>query len=131
MFIIEKKGVKKVNFGVILFIGIYTLLTVSGLVFFKIGTNKQFDVALMQGNFNLNINLLAVLGLVFYVISFLMYMFLVSKFDLSYIVPISTGLVYLATFVCSITIFKELITVQHIFGAVLVLAGIILINIKS
>ena len=56
---------------------------------------------------------------------------LVSKFDLSYIVPITQGIIYILIFISSIAIFKEKITIQAFIGTVMVILGIILLNIKK
>ena len=77
------------------------------------------------------ISLLSIVGLVCYLCSFLMYMFLISKFDMSYIVPVTTGIVQVATFVLAILIFKESVTVSKVFATVLILIGVIIMNIKG
>ena len=58
-------------------------------------------------------------------------MLLVSKFDLSYIVPITQGIVYVLIFLSSIGVFKEQVKLNGIIGTVLVILGIVLINIKT
>ena len=110
---------------------IYLLLSVSGLVLFKLGSEKGLEVALNSGNIQLDINLFCILGLSFYVISFLLYMFLISRLNLSYIAPIANGLSYILTFIASIYIFKEHISINNYIGALLILIGVILINIKK
>ena len=65
-----------------------------------------------------------------YVCSFLIYMGLVSKIQLSYLAPISTGVVYVLTLAAALFIFHEPVTVLKMAGVFLVLCGIILMNIK-
>lgn len=115
----------------VILISIYLLLTVSGLVLFKLGSNENLNFKLTAGNFVLNFNYKVILGLCAYIASFLMYMFLVSKFDLSYIVPITTGIVYILTLISSVYIFKDKLYIQNLIGVILVLVGIVLINIKK
>ena len=110
---------------------IYIILTVSGLVLFKLGTSQDFSIGFTSGKISLILNYKAILGLVCYVLSFLLYMGLVSKFDLSYIVPITQGVIYVLIFLSSVVIFKENVTVQAIIGTFLVILGIILLNIKK
>jgi len=98
-------------------IAIYVLFSVSGLVLFKLGLS-------------LKISWLSILGLLLYVISFLIYMGLVSKNDLSYVFPIASGAVYLLTMLSSVLIFKESIQSMQILGSTFILVGLVLMNIK-
>lgn len=131
MRVIIIKGVKKMSLVNIILLAIYMILSVSGLVCFKLGSQRQFEIGVGQGNLLFNVSFLAILGLCLYVISFLMYMFLISKFDLSYIAPISTGIVYILTFIAAGVVFKENITINHYIGAILILTGVIFINVNG
>lgn len=115
----------------IMFIGVYIVLTISGVVLFKLGTQKGFLVSVSTGVFNLKISLLSILGLVCYLCSFLMYIFLISKFDMSYIVPVTTGVVQVAIFVFAILIFKESVSISKVVATALILIGVIIMNIKG
>ena len=125
-----KKFKEKSN---IMFLNIFLniILTVSGLVLFKLGTSQDFSIAFTSNKMSVVLNYKAILGLLCYVFSFLLYMGLVSKFDLSYIVPITQGIIYILIFISSIAIFKEKITIQAFIGTVMVILGIILLNIKK
>lgn len=126
----KNKELKGMIINIIL-ICVYITLTVSGLVLFKLGTSQNFSISLTAGNFSLNMNLKVIIGLFCYLCSFLLYMFLVSQFDLSYIVPITQGIIYVLIFLASINVFKESVTTTGIIGTILVIAGIILLNIKK
>lgn len=115
----------------IILIVVYIILTIAGVVLFKLGTQKDFLVSIATGVFTLKISLMSIIGLVCYLCSFLMYMFLISKFDLTYIVPVTTGIVQVATFVLAIMIFKEIVTVSKVVATGLILIGVILLNIKK
>lgn len=115
----------------IILIVVYIILTIAGVVLFKLGTQKDFLVSIATGVFTLKISLMSIIGLVCYLCSFLMYMFLISKFDLTYIVPVTTGIVQVATFVLAIMIFKESVTVSKVVATGLILMGVILLNIKK
>ena len=115
----------------IILIAVYIILTIAGVVLFKLGTQKDFLVSIATGVFTLKISLMSIIGLVCYLCSFLMYMFLISKFDLTYIVPVTTGIVQVATFVLAIMIFKESVTVSKVVATGLILIGVILLNIKK
>ena len=123
-----KEGYKMIN---IILIAVYIILTIGGVVLFKLGTQKDFLVSIATGVFTFKISLLSIIGLVCYLCSFFMYMFLISKFDLTYIVPVTTGIVQVATFVLAIMIFKESVTVSKVVATGLILIGVILLNIKK
>lgn len=123
-----KEGYRMIN---IILIAVYIILTIGGVVLFKLGTQKDFLVSVATGVFTLKISLLSIIGLVCYLCSFFMYMFLISKFDLTYIVPVTTGIVQVATFVLAIIIFKESVTVSKVVATGLILIGVILLNIKK
>ena len=115
----------------IILIVVYIILTIAGVVLFKLGTQKDFLVSIATGIFTLKISLISIIGLVCYLCSFFMYMFLISKFDLTYIVPVTTGIVQVATFVLAIMIFKESVTVSKVVATGLILIGVILLNIQK
>lgn len=111
-------------------IAIYVLFSVSGLVLFKLGSTETLTLNVSQTVLSLKISWLSILGLLLYVISFLIYMGMVSKNDLSYIFPIASGAVYLLTMLSSVLIFKESIQSMQILGSTFILVGLVLMNIK-
>ena len=109
---------------------IYLVLTLSGLILMKKGGNPgSFSVS--EGNANFGISLISLAGLVCYLCSFLLFTRIVVMFDLSYIMPICTGIVQVLTLVASKFIFKENITTAGIIGASLVIVGIVVMNWKQ
>ena len=111
-------------------VGIYLVLTLSGLIFMKLGGNTG-SFALVEGDVNFSINPVSLLGFVCYIFSFLLFTKIVTMFDLSYIMPICTGIVQVLSLVASKIVFKEMISTYGIIGAALVIAGIIVMNIKQ
>ena len=113
----------------IVLIIIYLILTVSGLILMKKGGNPG-SIAFESGNVNFGISLVSLAGFICYIGSFLLFTRLVVMFDLSYIMPLCTGIVQVLTLVASKVIFNENISVQGIIGASLVIIGIIVMNWK-
>lgn len=108
---------------------IYMFFSASGMILFKKGTQDDpLMINIIQGVFSFRISLVSLLGLICYVCSFLMNLFLISKYNLSYIVPITTGFIYVVIFVVSATVFHESISLMHVIGATVVLLGIVMIN---
>lgn len=110
-------------------IAVYMFFSASGMILFKKGTQDALMISVSNGIFNFRISLVSLLGLVCYACSFLMNLFLISRYNLSYIVPITTGLIYVVIFVVSAAVFKESISMMHVIGAAVVLLGIVMINL--
>lgn len=113
----------------IVLIIIYLILTLSGLILMKKGGNPG-TLAVENGNMNFGISLISLIGLVCYLCSFLLFTRIVVMFDLSYIMPIVTGIVQVLTLVASKIIFKEEISLYGIIGASMVIIGILVMNWK-
>ncbi len=112
-----------------IFVISYLILTVLGLVLMKIGGNTG-TFLFGQGSFSFSMSLISLLGFISYILSFLLFTNLIVKFDLSYIMPISSGITQVLTLLSGYLIFKEKITINGIIGVSLVIIGIIIINIK-
>ncbi len=112
-------------------IGIYIISSVLGVVFFKIGSTDELLVSFSASFFSLKIHWLSVLGLILYIFSFLLYMGLIARSNLSQLVPVSTGIMYICTLLSAVIVFKETMHGWQIIGSILILAGVILMNIKA
>ena len=113
-----------------IFIGIYLLLTISGLILMKLGGNSG-TIAVANKELTFGISLISALGFICYIASFILYTKIIMMFDLSYIVPITTGIAQILTLVASSVILKEEISTKGIIGACIIIAGIIIMNWKS
>lgn len=110
---------------------VYVLFSVAGVTCFKLGSSGTLNISMTNTYFSIKISWLSVLGLMLYVVSFLIYMGLISKNQLSYLIPLITGAVYLLTMASSVIIFKEQIHFLQLLGSGLIFAGLILMNIKT
>lgn len=117
------------NMMKIILVIIYLILTISGLILMKKGGNSG-TLAIENGNASFVINLISFAGLFCYLFSFLLFTKIVIMFDLSYIMPICTGIVQVISLIASKIVFKENISIYGIIGASLVIAGIIVMNLK-
>ena len=114
----------------ILLVAIYATLTVSGLICYKYGTNIAFSTTIKNANFILNINIIAIIGLFLYLLSFLLYMIVLPKFNLTDIMPIISAITSIAIYVLSIMFLKEEITIQKILGIVIIIIGVFIMTFK-
>ena len=109
--------------------GIYVLFPTGGLVCLKLGGNS-LGLSFKSG-ISFKIGYITLLGFILYIGSFLMWQKLLTTYDLSYIVPITTGIVQIVVLIASYFIFHETITITNLIGIVFVTIGIVLISIKS
>lgn len=114
----------------VIILAAYALLSVGGLTLFKLGAQQALSVGVSGGALSLSVSWLSLAGLAMYVCSFLIYMGLVSKIQLSYLTPISTGVVYVLTLAASLVVFHEPVSAFKLIGAGLVLCGVVLMNLK-
>ena len=112
-------------------IAIFVLVTSSALVLLKLGTKTGAPLQFVENKLQLNINPLIILGVLLYGLSFLIYTYLISQYDLGYIIPVTTAFVYILIFIASYLIFHEVFTILKILGIVLILGGLILINLNK
>ena len=108
---------------------VYIILTILGLVLMKLGGNTG-TLSIEQSTFNFTINFISLLGFVSYIASFLLFTNIVVKFDLSYITPITSGIIQVLTLLAGILIFKENVSINGIIGIIFVILGIVVMNIK-
>lgn len=124
----KKKGKNKMK---IIMIAIYLFLTVSGLILYKKGTNENFLINFSNGSLNIKLSLMSILGLLCYLCSFLIYMFILPMFDLTYIMPLMSAFSSISIYVLSILVLKESLTVFGTLGMIVIVIGVLLINIKK
>jgi len=115
----------------ILLMIVYVVLSVSGLILFKLGTNSLQIGVIAKGILSLQISYTSIIGLCCYIASFIMYLLLLSKNSLSYLFPVMTGMVYIAVIIASVLILKEKVNYFSVFGSLLILSGLILIIFKG
>ena len=114
----------------VLIVAIYLLLSTGGLVLIKYGADS-LSLKVNNGILNCSIGWFSIIGLTCYIASFLVFTFvLVKKFDLTYIMPIVTGISQIIVILSGLFIFKEHLGNFGIIGVILILVGIVLINIK-
>jgi drug/metabolite transporter (DMT)-like permease len=112
-------------------IALYVLATSLALVFLKLGSASGAPLAFSNGRLHFNLGWAASAGFVLYGLSFVLYTFLISKYDLGYILPLATAFVYIAIFLASYFIFHEAFTAFKIVGIVLIMSGLVFLNLKK
>ena len=108
---------------------IYIVFSATGLLLIKVGSN-DFSMRLNSGLLSLSINMIMLLGMVFYVCSFFLFIFILPRFNLTYIYPLAAGILYIVITFAGVFFFKETLTFWHLVGMFFILLGVIAININ-
>ncbi|HIT21532.1 MAG TPA: hypothetical protein IAB56_00985 [Candidatus Scybalousia intestinigallinarum] len=104
---------------------VYIILTTLGIFLMKLGGNS-LSLSFTNG-VNFKIGFVTLLGFLSYLGSFLLWQKLIVTFDLSYIVPITTGICQLLILIIGICFFKEQVNIVSIVGAILIIIGVVLL----
>lgn len=107
---------------------LYLLCSVGGLVLFKLGTAYP-AVRWLESLVHLKFSVISLCGCACYVVSFLLYLFLVSRNELSLLFPIATGISCILVLTASAFVLHEQISPVNWIGAIVIVIGILLVNI--
>lgn len=109
----------------------YIVFAVGGSTFIKYGGLSKVTSLFTIPLINVSISLTTLLGILFYGLSFIVYIFLLNKFDLSFISPLTVGIVYVLLMATAVLVFHETFTIAKIIGCALILAGVLLVAWSS
>lgn len=115
----------------IIFPILYVLCTVAGLILYKYGATKEFGILFENGNLSIKVNIISIIGLILYLISFLLYILILPKYDITYIIPIVSTVTSILIFVSSIMFLKEPSSVIKWVGFAIMTIGVIIVNFKK
>lgn len=107
---------------------IYMICTVLGLILYKYGTTKDFGINFVNGNLSLKINIISIIGLVLYLVSFILYIVILPKYDLTILLPIVSTVTGILIFVSSIVFLGEPSSTIKWIGYIIMTIGVIIIN---
>lgn len=111
----------------IILVILYVIFAVGGSTLIKYGGLSKVASFITLPIVNVNMSLISILGVICYGISFLLYILLLNKFDLSFISPVTIGVVYVLLMVTAAVVFREQFTVIKTIGCAVILAGIMLV----
>lgn len=109
----------------------YAIATSLALIFLKLGSQNGALVNFVDGRLTFNLGVFGIAGVLLYGTSFALYTFLIAKYDLGFIIPLATALVYILIFVASFIVFKESFTFVKILAIILIMSGIVLLNMTD
>ena len=113
-----------------LLIVIYSIMSNGALLVMKYGSNKGMLLSLSKGFLNMQLSYYSIGGFLMYIASFLIYVYLISKYNLSYIIPVTSALSYIFIFISSVFFLKESLSLYQTIGFFVIMTGVILMNIK-
>lgn len=114
-------------FNIILF-GVYVLATVGGVTCVKLGAAGN-KFLFQQGAVDLRLEVFTIVGIVLYLLSFVLWNVLLGKFNVNYIQPISSGVNNALTLLVSVVLLHESATLFQWSGIGLILIGVVLMNL--
>lgn len=112
---------------VVLF-AVYALLSAGGLVLFKLG-GRDAALELGRTGFSISLSWKMLLGIFCYLCSFLLWLVIVSRTQLTFAMPLSVGVVNILVFLGSARFLGEQITPTKILGLAVIVLGLFLISI--
>lgn len=101
----------------------YVLLASSGLILFKLGSANN-NLTLNIFGVSINYSIKMILGLLCYGLSFILWMLIVSKMNLTIAMPLNVAIVNTLVVVESCLVLKERITPMQGIGIFIVILGV-------
>lgn len=114
----------------IILFAIYALLSAGGLILFKMG-GQDAAIQIQSSGFLLSLSWKLIIGVVCYMCSFLLWLFIVSKTQLTFAMPLSVGVVNILVFLGSSRFLGEKVTSIKIIGLIVIIIGLFLISIDK
>lgn len=117
----------KIKFSEIVLIILYIALSCSGISFVK--ASSDADSGFSVAGFFLSYK--TIVGLTCYCVSFLIYMFVVSKTQISIVIPLLSAINSCIIVAIGFSVFKETLNAGQAIGVALVIIGAFVIGINS
>lgn len=111
---------------VVLF-AVYALLSAGGLVLFKLG-GQGAGLRVDGGGLSLQVGWKLIAGVLCYLCSFLLWLYIVSRTQLTFALPLSVGIVNVLVFLGSAKFLGEQITPLKIAGLAVIVVGLFLLS---
>jgi len=108
----------------------YVFSAVVGSTLIKLGSSAGMKVLFTAPIVHMGVSLVTILGILAYGISFVTYVVLLTRFDLSFISPLLVAFVYVLLMFTAFLLFKEGFTLFKALGCSLILIGVILVLLK-
>ncbi len=101
-----------------------------GINAYQVGGSQEINSHLEIPIVNIAVSIWSFVGIICYAISFLLYLIVISKFNLGFIIPILGGVINIMILIVAYFILKEALTFHMLLGAVIIVIGIVIMNIS-
>ena len=108
----------------------YLVVTTLALILFKQGAARS-TLSIAWGSFSGQIDARAIAGVALYLVSFTLWLLVLSARPASYIVPLTTALVHVSIIGSAVLFLHERVSGLQLTGVALVIVGAVLIAIKA
>ena len=115
-------------FGITIF-SLHVLFSAAGMVILKsalTGKKMSFD-----GVLQIIVGFRFIAGMSFYVLGFLLWIYILSKYKLNVALPIAQALFFVLSIAGSFFVLRESLSIQHVIGLALCMFGILLIALNQ
>ena len=109
----------------------YILLSTGGATLVKMGGEGKWSPLFTVPYVSLDVSLVTLLGIIGYGMSFLVFIVLLNRLDLSFLTPVATGVSYAILMAVSLVVFGEHFTAIKALGCTLILIGVLLVVTTS
>ena len=111
----------------VILIILYVVFAVGGSTLIKYGGIAKLAALFTVPIVNVSFSAISVLGILCYGASFVLYTFLLNRLDLSFVSPVTIGIVYILLMITAVIVFGEQFTIIKTIGCALILAGIFMV----
>lgn len=121
---------EKNNMLSFLLLAMYVLSSSLGMILIKKGGSES-KLLFTKQHFETSISWTTIIGLLLYIISFLLWIYLLNAFTLTYISPIAYGLTYILIAIFSYYILNISLKPTELLGGFIIIIGIFIANLKK
>ena len=107
----------------------YFIFTCLGMVLIKLGGRPSENILFTLPVVDFRVTALTFIGFFVYGLSFLLYTILLTRYELSFLNPVTIGITSILIFASAALVFGEAITLAKIAALLLIVGGVIIINV--
>lgn len=108
---------------------VYSVFSALGMVLIKKG-GKRSGVSNLDKRLTINLDYKLFIGILLYIISFILWILILQIFPIVYISPIGYGLNFIFTAIFAFIFLGEKVNSKEIIGVVTIIIGVILVSVK-
>lgn len=107
---------------------IYVILTSAGLILFKLGS-ENLAIGIKNASLFFNLSFTSLIGLLCYLASFILWMYILSKNEVSFILPLGVAVTNVVILLASHFILGEQVSTNAILGIALIIIGVVVMKL--